>query len=222
MILPTRRLKTYLSRNTELAPLVKIHDTFKSEFYRRLPDSESHDEISLYSHGISRGKKLGVNLELPERTVWTINFWDENVLNKLVIDLLKHRKMPFGMSVRDIEFVETPNFGSRRFFPVISPVLVKKFDGKRIKHLIYSDTEATAVMTATLQKKLQLAGLSTDVQVRFDTSYSIAKTALISINGIQNRTSFCPVIIEGNPESVAFAWICGVGHSTGCGFGALA
>jgi CRISPR-associated endoribonuclease Cas6 len=161
-------------------------------------------------------------LEFPERTVWTISCWDENVLNKLVIELLKHRKMPFGMLVQDIDFVETPTFGSRKFFLALSPILVKKFDGKRIKHLIYSDTEAASVMTATLQKKLQHAGLSTDVQVRFDTTYSNAKTALISINGIQNRASFCPVIVEGNPESVAFAWICGVGHSTGCGFGALA
>jgi CRISPR-associated endoribonuclease Cas6 len=220
--MPIRRAKIHLSPNTEPAPLVQFQDVFKKEFYRRLPNSESHDEISLYSYGISRGKRFDTNLEFPKGAILTINFWDENILNKLVIDLLKSRKMPFGMSVRDIEFVETPNFGNGRFFSVISPVLVKKFDGKRIKHLIYSDTEAASVMTKTLQNKLQHAGLSTDVLMRFDTSYSKAKTALININGIQNRTSFCPVIVEGNPESVAFAWICGVGHSTGCGFGALA
>jgi CRISPR-associated endoribonuclease Cas6 len=79
-------------------------------------------------------------------------------------------------------------------------------------------------MTKTMQTKLRAAGLEQHadaVSVRFDTSYAGAKTKLVDIHGIKNRTSVCPVIVEGSPEAVAFAWDVGVGHSTGAGFGAL-
>jgi CRISPR-associated endoribonuclease Cas6 len=66
------------------------------------------------------------------------------------------------------------------------------------------------------------AGLQDNtLDIRFDTSYSGAKTKLISYGKIKNRVSVCPIIIKGTPETKAFAWNVGVGNSTGIGFGAL-
>lgn len=59
------------------------------------------------------------------------------------------------------------------------------------------------------------------MKVSFDKNYFNPKTKLVRINGIDSRANFCPVIIEGNPEAIRFAWNVGVGHSTGCGFGAI-
>ncbi|MGN9307593.1 CRISPR-associated endoribonuclease Cas6 [Enterococcus faecium] len=55
----------------------------------------------------------------------------------------------------------------------------------------------------------------------FDRTYYAAKTKLVYYKNIGNKTSICPVIIEGTPEQIAFAWNVGVGNSTGIGFGAL-
>jgi CRISPR-associated endoribonuclease Cas6 len=73
-----------------------------------------------------------------------------------------------------------------------------------------------------MQRKLALAGLPTDnVKVTFDLTYHQPRTKVVIYKGIGNRANICPVIVEGSPQQVAFAWEVGVGNSTGIGFGAL-
>jgi CRISPR-associated endoribonuclease Cas6 len=192
------------------------------ELHRRLQSNNFHDEQSLYSHAISRGKTNNEHLDFPLGAKFTFSFYDEKILNQLAISFLKDRKLLFGMTVKELRFVETPDFGSQARFFAASPILVKKFDGTTVKHLTYTDANARDVMTVTLQSKLKKANLSTDVSVKFDMGYAKAKTQLVNVNGIKNRTSLCPIIIEGDPVAIQFAWIVGIGHSTGCGFGAIA
>ena len=62
-------------------------------------------------------------------------------------------------------------------------------------------------MAETLQNKMEKVGLTDDaLKIEFDLSYSKASTKLVHYNGIDNKTSWCPVIIEGKPETKAFAW----------------
>ena len=69
---------------------------------------------------------------------------------------------------------------------------------------------------------MKIAGLiDDDIKLRFDTSYPKARTKLLTYNNVKNRASWCPVIIEGKPESKLFAWNVGLGNSTGIGFGAI-
>jgi CRISPR-associated endoribonuclease Cas6 len=116
-------------------------------------------------------------------------------------------------------------FGTRYTFKVGSPVLARsnELEG-RVTHYLYSDPEADAVLTATLRHKLDHAGLDAPhkkVRVSFDKNYRNPKSKLVTIKGIHNRVSICPVTIEGTPEAVAFAWNVGAGHGTGSGFGSL-
>jgi CRISPR-associated endoribonuclease Cas6 len=99
---------------------------------------------------------------------------------------------------------------------------VKDWSNKvNAQHLRFDDPRASELMTATMQKKMAKAGLQGDVIVRFDNLYEKAKTSLVQINNVSTRCNRCPVIIEGAPELVRFAWEVGVGHSTGCGFGGV-
>jgi len=68
---------------------------------------------------------------------------------------------------------------------------------------------------------LDSVNLPTNVKVSFDKNYLNPKTKLVNIKNIKNRANFCPIIIEGDPEAIKFAWNVGVGHSTGSCFGAL-
>jgi CRISPR-associated endoribonuclease Cas6 len=66
------------------------------------------------------------------------------------------------------------------------------------------------------------AGISDEtLRIRFEVNYPKAGTKKITYNGVQNRASWCPVIIEGKPETKLFAWNVGLGNSTGIGFGAI-
>ncbi|HRF40576.1 MAG TPA: CRISPR-associated endoribonuclease Cas6, partial [Saprospiraceae bacterium] len=84
------------------------------------------------------------------------------------------------------------------------------------------DEMADTYLTETLHAKLIRAGLDTaGVTVRFDENYTSPKTKLVSYRDLKIKATFCPVIITGSPEAIAFAWQVGVGNSTGIGFGAL-
>lgn len=55
----------------------------------------------------------------------------------------------------------------------------------------------------------------------FVMEYPKKKIKTIYYNGIGNRTSWCPVRIQGKPETKVFAWATGIGNSTGAGFGSI-
>ncbi|MBK7873833.1 MAG: hypothetical protein IPJ74_25830 [Saprospiraceae bacterium] len=108
-------------------------------------------------------------------------------------------------------------------FLLASPVFIKRklADGSD-KHYLYTDPESDALLTETLQHKLRVAGLPDEgVSVRFDRSYPKAKVQLLNYRGISNKCSYCPVLVQGSPEQLAFAWTVGMGNSTGVGFGAV-
>ena len=84
---------------------------------------------------------------------------------------------------------------------------------KKAEHLIYSNSESDYYLTETLKSKLKAVGLNYEVNIKFDRNYEKAKTKMVNLSGIHNRASFCPVIIEGDPEAIKFAWNVGVGHS---------
>jgi len=69
---------------------------------------------------------------------------------------------------------------------------------------------------------MQIAGIKDETfNIRFESSYAKAGTKKVTYNGIENRASWCPAIIEGNAETKLFAWNVGLGNSTGIGFGAI-
>jgi CRISPR-associated endoribonuclease Cas6 len=195
-------------------------------FNKWLEHNTQHDEISLYSLSwLYGGFARNGSLEFPKGAKWFISVYDESVVPKLVDNILVHPNVCCGMRVTKVAQQETPSFDGYYAFKVGSPVLAKSkmIEGK-VKHYIFSDKEADEVLTATLRHKLDVAGLSNrskQASVRFDRSYRNPKTKLVKFKNTANRASLCPVIVEGTPEAVQFAWNVGIGHGTGSGFGCL-
>jgi CRISPR-associated endoribonuclease Cas6 len=185
--------------------------------------NEIHDDISLYSLSwLQGGKMIKDGFDFPKGAKWFISFWEEEIGKRLIINAMKDPIVCCGMDVREIQMQDTPNFGSKERFVTSSPVFIRKYDeNKKASHLTYKDEKVDFYLTETLKKKLKTANLNYDVTVQFDKTYQNPKTKLVKINEIKNRANFCPIIIEGNPEAIKFAWNVGVGHSTGCGFGSL-
>lgn len=216
------RLYFELSPNTEPVPFDYQHFLIGA-FHKWLGKNELHDVVSLYSLSwLSLGERKRDVLDFPKGARWFISFFDANLCKQILKAAIGDAEVCCGMKVTDIQIRETPQFRETCRFVVATPILVRSFDGKQVKHLTYRDVEADKYLTATLQKKLSIAGLSDPTaQVRFDQNYSNPKTKLVSIKGIQNKASLCPVIVKGTIETVSFAWDVGIGHSTGSGFGAL-
>lgn len=216
------RLNFRLSPNTELIPF-NYQQLLIGAFHKWLGKNKIHDEISLYSLSWLKGgdiTKEGFNF--PNGAEWFISFWDNNIGKKLVEGITKDPFLFNGLSVTEIVIQEDPSFSNYEKFYVASPVLIRKYDeNKKAEHLTFRNDEAGKYLTDSLKKKMVKAGLDHEVSVSFDKDYSDAKTKMVVINDIYNRASFCPVIISGDPEAILFAWNVGIGHSTGCCFGAL-
>jgi len=216
------RLHFSLTPNTQTVPFDYQHFLIGA-FHKWMGWNELHDEISLYSlswlHG---GKMVKDGFNFPNGARWFVSFWDEELGKQLIMNAMKEPEVCCGMVVKEIQMQDTPKFGSKEKFTLSSPVFIRKYDEhKKAIHLTYKDEESDFYLTETLKKKLKSANLNEDVKVSFDKNYFNPKTKLVRINGIDSRANFCPVIIEGNPEAIRFAWNVGVGHSTGCGFGAI-
>ena len=216
------RIHLSLTPNEKTVPFDYQH-YLVSTFHNWIGKNIIHDEISLYSISwLQGGNMVKKGFEFPGGAEWFISFWDQELCKKVIGSIIEFPSAFCGMSVSEIQMHETPAFSTKERFIVSSPVLIRKYDeNKKAEHLIYSNSESDYYLTETLKSKLKAVGLNYEVNIKFDRNYEKAKTKMVNLSGIHNRASFCPVIIEGDPEAIKFAWNVGVGHSTGCGFGAL-
>lgn len=196
--------------------------------HKWLGNNEAHDKISLYSYSWLLGGK-NVNdkgLTFNKGAHFFVSFYEEQYLKRLMKAILSDPDMFCGLKVTDITIAEPPLFTNEpQSFRVASPIFIKRRqdESRNYKFYLYDDKESNMLMTETLKHKMQEAGLPEDetLKVEFDLNYPHKQVKMVTIHGIKNRASMCPVIIHGTPQSKLFAWTTGVGNSTGSSFGAL-
>jgi CRISPR-associated endoribonuclease Cas6 len=216
------RLHFLLTKNTETVPFDYQH-LLIGVFHKWMGWNQIHDEISLYSLSWLQGSKISESgFDFPNGAKWFVSFWNEETGKQLVMNAMKMPEVFCGMKVSEIQIQESPLFGSKERFTVSSPVFIRKYtESKKPDHLVFNNIEADKYLTDTLKKKLKTANLNYNVNVSFDKTYLKAKTKVVNIKGIKSKANLCPVIVEGDPEAVQFAWNVGIGHCTGSGFGAI-
>lgn len=189
-------------------------------------NNDEHGNLSLYSFSwLQGGMRYGSGLTFTRGAQWFISFYDENRIKRIIKNILDDPAMFSGMSVLDVVIEETPDLSKRNLFYLGSPIFVKKIDreDRNAQQLTFNDDEVNDLMAQTLLHKMRVVGLPSDesLNIRFDLSYVKKKTKLLTYRGVDNRANMCPVLIDGKPETKAFAWNVGVGNSTGIGFGSI-
>ena len=190
--------------------------------HRCLGKNELHDGLSLYSLSwFDKVRVKGGALDFPQGGSFFISAPNGDFLKALMQGIQDDPTVNWGMEVESITMRRTPDFGSHQRFFVQSPVLIKRPDETGSKYYFPQDGEANQYLTETLKTKLSAAGLTDDVEVAFDATFSNPRIKKITYNGIDIKGTECPVLVTGDPRAVQFAWEVGVGNSTGIGFGAL-
>lgn len=199
--------------------------------HRWLGPNDLHDKLSLYSVGsLQGGGARNGALNFPRGASWHISAPDtpqgQEFLQKIAEAALRSPDVCCGMEVIEIASQNTPEFGPKRVFRADSPIFIRgDKEAGNDPHILFDDPRASDYLTKTLRHKLDAAGLghlSEGAKVSFDRSFKNPKTRLIHIkDDFYKKASVCPVIVEGEPEAVRFAWCCGVGNLTGSGFGSL-
>lgn len=216
------RIFISLKSNNQLVPF-NYQQFITGAIHKWLGENIWHNHTSLYSFSLLMGgQKKGNKLLFPQSTGFFFSAFDSKMIKDLIRGIQVDPHINFGLTVNEIQVRETPIFGTKHVFNVQSPVLVKRRVDNKEVHYTYQQRETDALLTETLATKLEKAGLSKDgISVRFDKGYVGAKTKVIYYNNIGNKANICPIIIEGSPEQIEFAWKVGAGNSTGIGFGAL-
>ena len=215
------RLHCELSPNSQPVPFDYPH-FLTGTFHRWMGANELHDGLSLYSLGWLQGGRAGQGaLQFPRGASWFISAPDtpdgHQLLERVANAALCSPTVCCGMEVLQIRAEATPDFGVKRTFRANSPILVKGKENEegQIPHLLWSDPHADEVLTQTCATSWTppVSGEhSATATMRFLRDYKGAKTRLITIRGIQNRANSCPIIVEGAPEAVQFAWNVGRGE----------
>lgn len=219
------RLQLQLTQNTQPVPFTYLHN-LTGAIHKWLGPNSLHDGLSLYSFGrLRKAEKIGKHLYFPQGATWTISFQDSEQAWNLARGITRDASLAFGMRVEQALEMPTPRFDTKVQLATDGEIVIrhKRPDGSR-EYLLWSDERTTTAMTQLLRKKLQAAGYDEadqSVTVRFDTQYTKAHSKLMDVKGIRHKGSVCPVIIEGTPAAIEFAWLVGVGELTGSGFGAL-
>lgn len=217
-------MRIYLatSKNTELVPF-QYQQLLTGVLHKWIGKNDVHDEISLYSFSwLKNGKATSKGLNFSNGAQWFISTYDEQLLKQIIEGIQASPELFHGMSVTEITIQENPPFSDTERFVVASPVFIKRSNEKRKEFFYYDHPDAGKLLTETLIKKLQKAGLDTEnISVEFDKSFNRPTIKGTSYYGIHSKGSVCPVIIKGTPQQIAFAWNVGLGNSTGIGFGAL-
>lgn len=219
------RIYLKLSPNKELIPF-NYQQNLVGAFHRWLGENDLHDDTSLYSLSWLSGGKMRDDkkgYDFKNGATFFISAPSHELLKDLISGIFTGTHICWGMNVHEVTMRVTPSFGTEQRFVAQSPIFIKRRRGAGKGQQFYfpNDPESNTFLTETLQYKLQKAGLSTDVNVRFDSNYAKPKGKKITFNQIELKATFCPVIVSGHPEAVSFAWDVGVGNSTGIGFGAL-
>ncbi len=220
------RLQLHLSPNTEPVPFNHLHQ-LTGALHKWLGSNNIHDGLSLYSFGWLRGAKCkNGHLTFPEGATWNVSFYDDATAKKLLQGILNEPTVCNGIQVMEVQALPAPDFGNfYRFRTDGSAILARRSRSDNTREYLYWDNPAADdILTNLLRRKLAIAGYEGEhlqVQVRFDRSYTRARTRKISIKGIEHKGSECPIWVVGTPEAVQFAWLVGIGDLTGSGFGCL-
>lgn len=193
--------------------------------HKWLGENTVHDQMSLYSLSWLSGKfqssKEGISFK--ESPQFFISAYKPDLI-KSIIKGIQHDPMMFcGLQVSEISLIQPPAFQSEEYFHAQSPVLIKRtLSHGETKFYFPKDLESDNHLTHTMKNKLRKAGLEhLNINISFDKSYRNTQSKLVELNGMKNKATICPIKISGDPEAISFAWLVGVGNSTGSGFGAL-
>lgn len=217
------RLHFKIETNNQIVPFDHQH-LLTGTLHKWLGWNKEHGELSLYSFSrLGGGRKEKNGLSFPEGSTFFFSTPEEEISQQLIRGVQQDPEMFNGMRVAEVIMQPAPDMSEKSLFYPASPIFIKRREDEGgVEHIIYNDPRANAYLKETLESKLTKAGISDDtLDVRFDTTYRRAGTKLITYKGIKNKANWCPVIIEGKPESKAFAWEVGLGNSTGVGFGAV-
>ncbi len=133
------------------------------------------------------------------------------------------------LGLKKVDILEEPEFSGRMKFKMLSPLLLIKQEGQKVRFIKPGDEDLVTVFAEQLVEQCNNAyGTSfqnSDIHLELDQNYMEQRrkvTRLLTIRNINYRTILTPIFLEGEKELIRFAYVNGIGAKTQYGLGMLA
>lgn len=191
--------------------------------HKWLGENREHGSVSLHSFSwLTGGKNKEGMLYFESGSNFFISAHEPHIIKRIIEGIKLEPQMFDGLKVEEIIIQENPDFTNITHFQTASPILIKRREGEKINHILYDDPNAGEYLKETLLTKMEKVGMDDPtMKISFDSSFPHPMRKNVRYNNLHNICSWCPVIIEGKPETKLFAWNVGLGNSTGIGLGAI-
>jgi len=218
------RLKIKLTKHRNIVPF-DYQQKLVGTIHKWMGKNDEHGKQSIFSFSQLQGAEQIENGYLfPHGSTLYFSSTDNSLLTRIYKGIKQDSTMFSGLKVYEIDMIPEPAFRNRERFVLLSPIFLKqKIEGRnKPKHFTFEDDETENLLTEAVKRRLEFNGIPDDtLKIIFDKTYQGKKTKVINYRGVGNKTSVCPIIVEGKFETMEFLWNNGVGHSTGIGFGCL-
>jgi len=217
------RLYIRLSKNTDIIPF-NYQQLLTGVVHKWLGENNQvHGAPSLYCFSwLQNTKSNKAGIFLTQNSYFFISAYNDDLIKMIMTGILENPDVFCGSKAIAVQIKETPKFTDEERFFLNSPILIRKRNDELIKHITYKDEEFEDAVTENLKVKLKSVNIfDKEISVKLDRLYAFPKTKLVDYKGIKSKTTLAPLIIKGTPEQIGFAWLVGLGNSTGIGFGAL-
>lgn len=217
------RIYLHLSKNTKIIPF-NYQELLTGTIQKWIGmNNKIHGKSGQFSFSWIQNTIANKNgIELQHNAYFFISSINVELIKKIIKGILNDPSMFNGIIVKDIQIKNTPVFGGSERFLMASPVLLKLRDGEKIRHVTLKDNDFEQVLTNNIKRKLEKAGISSEgVKIQLDPKTNFRQTKLVVYKGIENKTSFAPIMVNGTQEQIAFVWNMGLGNSNGIGLGAV-
>ena len=200
------RIYLNLKRNNKIVPY-NYQNLLTGAIHKWLgKDNSEHGQAGVLSFSwLQNTKATNEGINLSDDSFFFISAWDDSIIKKIVSGI-----------------ANAPEFENSTRFLMASPVLLKWRDNGILRYVTIEDEDFEEKLNINFKNKLQNTGLNTNgFKISIDPDSTYRQTKMVTYNGIKNRASLVPIVIEGTTEQITFAWSVGLGNSTGIGFGAL-
>lgn len=217
------RIYLNLKRNNKIVPY-NYQNLLAGAIHKWLgKDNSEHGQAGVLSFSwLQNTKATNEGINLSDDSFFFISAWDDSIIKKIVSGILDDPTMFCGIIVNGVQIANAPEFENSTRFLMASPVLLKWRDNGILRYVTIEDEDFEEKLNINFKNKLQNTGLNTNgFKISIDPDSTYRQTKMVTYNGIKNRASLVPIVIEGTTEQITFAWSVGLGNSTGIGFGAL-
>lgn len=218
------RIKIKLTKNSEPVPINNQH-IVNSYIHKCLGvNNKYHDVPSDYCISNIRGGVLNddkTTLRFVNYPFIIITSLNGEFLNDIIKTIMDNDDFGYGIKVDGFEYISEELYDEYNIFRTLTPILLKEKVGDKYKFLTINDDDFveklknhTVKKLFNIDNKLDFSGFDLKINQHINN-----KTKLVMVKNVKNVGSLCDIIICSNKKITEMIYNCGLGQSTGSGFG---